>query len=83
MGIVTFLALILTYYKMGISYIIKEKKDKVLKATVTGLCAGMFGYLVQGLFDNVWYNYRIVFMFYIILALTACGVLISDKGDKV
>ena len=49
---------------------------------ITGLSAGMFGYLLQGMFDNVWYNYRIVFMFYIILALTASAVLLKREADK-
>ena len=71
------------YYKMSISSIIRIKGDKMLKATVTGLAAGMFGYLVQGMFDNVWYNYRIVFMFYIILALTSCAVLAAKETKEV
>ena len=78
-GLIVFVAVILVYYKMCISAIIRTKGDKMLKATITGLAAGMFGYLVQGMFDNVWYNYRIVFMFYIILALTSCGVLLSKE----
>ncbi len=78
-GLIVFVVVILVYYKMCISSIIRTKGDKMLKATITGLAAGMFGYLVQGMFDNVWYNYRIVFMFYIILALTACAVHLSKK----
>ncbi len=78
-GLAVFVILIFMYYRMSISSIIRIKGDRMLKATVTGLAAGMFGYLVQGMFDNVWYNYRIVFMFYIILAFTACGALLSKE----
>lgn len=81
-GLVVFAVLILMYYRMSISAIIRTKDNKMLKATITGLAAGMFGYLVQGMFDNVWYNYRIVFMFYIILALTACGVLLAKEVEN-
>ena len=81
MGLVSFLVLVFTYYRMSIATIIRTHKDKMLKATIIGLAAGMFGYLLQGMFDNVWYNYRIVFMFYIILALTACGVLMAKKEE--
>ena len=81
MGLISFLALIITYYRMCISTIIRITKDKMLKAVVIGFSAGMFGYLLQGMFDNVWYNYRIVFMFYIILALTSCGILIAKKEE--
>ena len=82
MGLVSFLWLIFVYYKMCISTVIRPYKDKMLKATAIGLAAGMFGYLLQGMFDNVWYNYRIVFMFYIILALTACAILIAKKEEN-
>lgn len=82
MGIIAFLVIVITYYRMVISTIVSEKKDKMLKATITGLSAGMFGYLLQGMFDNVWYNYRIVFMFYIILALTSSAVLLKREADK-
>lgn len=82
MGIISFLVIVITYYRMVISTIAGDKKDKLLKAVITGLSAGMFGYLLQGMFDNVWYNYRIVFMFYIILALTASAVLLKREADK-
>ncbi len=78
LGIISFVVIIFVYYKAVISTVIKTN-NKMLKATSVGLAAGMFGYLVQGMFDNVWYNYRIVFMFYIITALTICAVNISKK----
>lgn len=81
MGIASFLWLIFTYYKMTISTVIRPYKDKVLKTTSIGLAAGLFGYLLQGMFDNVWYNYRIVFMFYIILALTSCAITMAKKEE--
>lgn len=80
-GLVAFVILILTYYRMCISSIIRNKKDRLLKATTIGLSAGMFGYLVQGMFDNVWYNYRIVFMFYVVIALTVSAVNISKREE--
>ncbi len=82
LGMLVFLVIVFTYYRMAISAIIAQKKDKMLRATITGLSAGMFGYLVQGMFDNVWYNYRIVFMFYIIIALTCCAILIQREAQK-
>ncbi len=80
-GLVAFVILILTYYRMCISSIVRNKKDRLLKATTIGLSAGMFGYLVQGMFDNVWYNYRIVFMFYVIIALTVSSVKIYQREE--
>ena len=82
-GLIAFVVIILIYYKMCISTIIKNKTDKFLNTTIIGLSAGMFGFLVQGLFDNVFYNYRIVFMFYMILALTVSSiVLLRTEKEK-
>lgn len=82
MGIIAFLVIVFTYFRMAISTIVSEKNDKMLKAVITGLSAGMFGYLLQGMFDNVWYNYRIVFMYYIILALTSSAILLKKEADN-
>lgn len=80
MGLIVFLILIFAYYRMVITKITKLKHG-VPKATITALAAGVFGYLLQGMFDNVWYNYRVFFMFFAILALTAAAVNTS-KGVK-
>ena len=41
--------------------------------------ARMIGYLAQGMFDNVWYNYRIYFFFFVLLAL---GAALKDASGK-
>lgn len=79
-GLIVFLILIFAYYRMVITKITKLKRA-VPKAVITALAAGVFGYLVQGMFDNVWYNYRVFFMFFAVLALTAAAVNTS-KGVK-
>ena len=81
LGMLGFVIIIITYYRMVIATVVTKGKDKMLKAIITGLSAGLFGYLVQGMFDNVWYNYRIVFMFYIIIALTCSAILIKREED--
>ncbi len=47
------------------------KTSSGLRPMAVALAAGMGGYLVQGLFDNVWYNYRVFAIFFIILAFAA------------
>ncbi len=80
-GLIVFLIVIFAYYRMVITKITTLKRG-IPKAAVTALAAGVFGYLIQGMFDNVWYNYRVFFMFFAILALTAAAVNTS-KGVKV
>ncbi len=78
MGLAIFIFMLVIYFKMCVSTIITTK-DKFLKALVTGLAAGMLGYLVQGMFDNVWYNYRVFLLFFIIIGITAASIEICKS----
>ena len=80
LGILVFLALLIVLFKDAVSAITGAKKSYA-KACCTALTAGLAGYLVQGAFDNVWYNNRIVMMFFMFLALLECSVLILRKGE--
>jgi len=41
------------------------------KILATALIAGMLGFLLQSMFDNTWYNYRIFFFYFAMLAIGA------------
>lgn len=80
-GLLIVLAIIFIYYRMSISTVIKLK-DKKSKGILLALSTGMFGFLIQGMFDYVWYNWRIVFMFFLMLALTSCFIsLVRDNKE--
>jgi hypothetical protein len=50
----------------------KDKfQDKPTATIITALGAGIFAFLLQGLTDNVFYNYRIVLMFWLLIGVTA------------
>ena len=45
--------------------------------------AGLFGFLLQGMFDYVWYNYRVFLMFWIFIGMgIASGRCASDKDNS-
>ncbi len=68
MGAIGFIFVIFVYYKNMIKTFVYTK-SKVLKNFSAAFIAAMTGYLIQGLFDNVWYNYRIYMLFWIFVAL--------------
>lgn len=78
LGIVVFAVVMVVYFKQCISTVI-TCKDKLLRSVIIGLASGMLGYLVQGVFDNVWYNYRVFLLFFIILGITAVCIEVSKK----
>jgi len=43
--------------------------DRVMHAAAAALSAAMLGFLIQGLADNVWFNYRVLGFFWLIIAL--------------
>lgn len=45
-----------------------------------GLTAAFIGIFVQGIFDNVFYNYRIVLIFWMFIALSFAFVMVNKKA---
>ena len=78
-GVVAFVGIIVNFFRNTASI---SLKDKDLKPLMTALICAMLGYLVQGMFDNVWYNYRIYMFFFIIIALSAAAGTCTKKENK-
>ncbi|MCL2703439.1 MAG: O-antigen ligase family protein [Defluviitaleaceae bacterium] len=79
-GFIIFMLLLFTYFKYIFNRY-RRSKDPFVRAVTAAIAAGMFGYLVQGMTDNVWYNYRIVAYFWFITAL--CGALYELHPDPI
>ena len=80
-GAFAFILIVLFYYKKLFA-VIRYSEDKNLKLISSGLVAAMSGFLLQGMFDNVWYNYRVFLLFWIYIALGAIVDVVSGR-DKV
>lgn len=78
LGMSAVIVLIVLFYKYISSAAIKNSENKI---TAVSLGAAMIGYLAQGMFDNVWYNYRIYFFFFVVLALGAALRDVSVRED--
>ncbi len=76
-GIVSLLSLALAFLKntFAANVVKNIKKSDVAKLTVA-LGAGFIGFMVQGLTDYVWYNYKILMIFWIIISLGISGNMI-------
>ncbi|NLY44167.1 MAG: hypothetical protein GX066_09435 [Clostridiaceae bacterium] len=82
-GFLAFLFLLLMFYKSIFSSYWRTE-DKFLSTLMIALCAGVTGYLFQGLVDNIWYNYRVMLIFWIILsfAMAAHRLTNEDTGEE-
>ena len=63
MGLVMFLGIIYNFFKEMIISLVKKKK-----ILLVGIMSGMVGFLVQSMTDHTWYNYRVVLIFWMVVA---------------
>lgn len=68
-GFIVFIGLMYNFYKETTISMLKEKN--ILTA---GIMSGMAGFMLQSLFDYTWYNYRVILIFWMILALGLSSV---------
>ena len=67
--IITSIIIFMTYKNLLVNN--KFQSDNFIKTIKAALCAGLTGYLLQGLTDNIWYNYRMVLFFWFIVAIAS------------
>ena len=81
-GIVSFLALMVSYFRHAYNLIIYKTRKRFISIASIAMASGVLGYMFQGLTDNVWYNYRMMFIFWVIVAITSAGYnIVRNKED--
>jgi len=82
-GFAVFIALLLKYFKSSAQTLLYCDNKKTLRTTVTTASAsGILGLLLQGMTDYVWYNYKILLIFWIVLAISTSRSAKSKKGGN-
>jgi putative inorganic carbon (HCO3(-)) transporter len=77
-GALMFMLIILVFIRATLARQSKVK-DVFLSTVMLAACAGAIGYLVQGLVENIWYNYRILQTFWVVLAVGLCALRLSKE----
>ncbi len=70
-GFGAFIALILAFTRQTLSLACYKNRSRLTGTASIALTAGLLGFLLQGLTDNVWYNYKMVLLFWIVLAFAS------------
>lgn len=68
--VIAFLRRIMTGYKA---------KGEEMSVLMTAMAAGVCGFLLQGMFDNCFYNYRVMLIFWCVLALGRACVYYAEE----
>ncbi|MBQ8837171.1 MAG: O-antigen ligase family protein [Clostridia bacterium] len=69
-GFIVFAALLLCFFQCGFS-LAKCGADREIRLIGCGAFCGVLAALVQGMTDYVWYNYRVFFVFWIMMGFVA------------
>ena len=81
-GIIAFLGILFKFYQT-LGHALKICKDKVLSIQLIAFISGMTGFLVQSLFDNTWYNNRIILIFWTFIGLAMVITnLVKEKAKR-
>ena len=79
-GIVMFLGIIFLLFKNGFERMLRSKDRFAGSVILAGLSA-IFGTLVMGAVDYIWYNMSIFFMFWFVFALV-CAYASADREEE-
>lgn len=78
MGIIVYVGIIALAWKQIVS--VKEK-NTLIKNVLLAMSGAILGYIFQGMAENLWYNYRMILMFWVYLGMLQSGVMLAD--DKI
>lgn len=83
-GIVVFLGILIFFLKrMMVNYKYGGGKGSELSTMMVALVAGICGFLLQGMFDNCFYNYRVLLVFWYVIGIAmACGYVAKNIYEE-
>ena len=82
LGIVFFAALLILFFKQLISGHTVHGKGEELSVILVAFGSAVIGFLVQGLFDNCFYNYRVFMIFWAVIALGSAAYRVAKAEQK-
>ena len=79
-GLIVLIAVLLFSFQQSSEFIRYEKNEES-RLMVAAALSSLIAAIVMGLVDYIWYNYRVFFLFWIILAL-ACSYIRVQKEEE-
>ncbi len=80
LGIAAFLILLLFFFKRLISGYQFFGKYNNFSVVLVGIASAVTGFLLQGMFDNCFYNYRVFMIFWAVIAI-GCAAFYVTKSE--
>ncbi len=77
-GLLIFLVLMLLFVQKNFEYL-RNTHDKSIKLFVSAAFSSVCGALIVGMFDYVWYNFRLFYLFWIVFAISCAYIRFGDR----
>ena len=78
-GIFTYIGIVALGFKQIASV---REKNTLIKNMLLAMSGALLGYLFHGMAENLWYNYRMILIFWIYFGILQSGVMIADDGAQ-
>jgi len=79
-GLVLFVAVLLLFLRHYASYAASSSQDSAaLRFTAAAGFSGVVGFLLMGMTDYVWYNNRVILLFFMVLGLTSAAIRTAES----
>lgn len=80
-GLIVFLTMLLLWLRRALEYY-RFGEWRNARLTVIGGVAGVAALLIMGLFDDIFYNYRIFFMFWAVMGLVMAQLRVGERRTE-
>lgn len=76
LGLIVFMGIVYNFYKDTIISMLKEKN-----IVLAGIIAGSLGFFLESMFDYTWYNYRVILIFWMVIALGTVATNLKENKE--
>ncbi len=80
-GFVAFFTVMLLFAQKNLEYF-KKKETKTQSGIPSAAFTAVIAAVVMGLFDNIWYNNRVLFLFFAVMGIALATIRISDENAR-
>jgi putative inorganic carbon (HCO3(-)) transporter len=79
-GLLVFIGLLACFFRTMVNFL-RRKTELRLRIMAAAIISAVIGFLFQGIFDYVFYNYRVLLSFYIFLGIAIAFAKVYEKND--
>lgn len=80
-GLLIFLTVIFLFAQKNLEFFNKTPSNKIKLMALSAFSA-VCGALVMGMFDYIWYNYRIFFTFWIVMGISCAYIRVGNREEE-